>query len=1025
MLGFRSFGLMPVEELPPIEIPIVSITTVYPGAGPEEIDSLVTEKIEEQVGTVSNLRSVRSTSTEGVSSVVLEFLEGASMDVAASDVRDRLDLAIPNLPKDAEKPILFKVDIAAFPVLTYAVSARRPSREVQDLCERVVKPRLSQVPGVAAVTVSGGAQREVRVSLDPAKLKYYRVNPQLVAQVLAASNLNLPAGAVDLGAKSLAIRTTGEFPTVADVAEMEVPVFGAGNSRVGTVRLHDLGTIEDTIAKRTQLARLNGKEAVAVSVQRQSGANTIRVVDGIKRGVEELRASLPRDMEFAVANDMSTFVRDSIHDVRTHLMAGALLASLVVFLFLRTIRATVIIILAIPTSLFSTFLPAYGLGFTQNTMVLLAMALCVGILVDDAIVVLENIFRHLSLGEEPRDAAYKGRSEIGLAAIAITLTDVVVFVPIAFMKGVVGMFFRQFGITVACATLFSLLVSFTLTPMLASRWFQRRAQAGPARPEDTAQGVRWLLGPYRGALDWALRHRWLTVIMGYLLLVGAYRGLFRHLPQEMMPVVDQGQFQVSVDMPAGTNLLAMDQVMRTVEKRLQALPEVETVFSSVGSSASRFGGGAATDHGEVFVRLYLKERWTDRVIGLVRKHKERLRARTQDNIIAQVRRMLADLPDATVKVSPVESIGGGEDRVQVEFVGSNLPDVLRAARRLETTMKSMRDLTDVDLSYRPGRPEFRITVDRAKASAMGISVADVASTARLAIEGTESTKFREQGREYTIRVLYGDQNNVGVTDVENLYLTTSNGRPVLIKDIARVGLASGPVALERRNRQRAVTVAGNPVPGASMAKIQADLGKAIGAMSLPEGVSTTFGGEFERMGESFMMIGSTLLLSIALVYMLMCALFESLLYPFVIMTALPMALVGAIVALSGVHASISIVTLIGFVMLVGLVTKNAILLVDYTNTLRGRGMTREQALREAPPVRLRPVLMTTISMVMGMTPVAIGLGRGSEWRSPMAVGVIGGLILSTMLTLLVIPCMYSIFDDLQSWVRRVFRGRRR
>lgn len=1018
VLGLRSYTRMPIEELPPIEIPVISITTVYPGAGPEEIETLITQKIEDAVGTVSNIKSVSSTSSDGVSSVVLEFVQGANIDVAASDVRDRLDLAVPALPKDAEKPILFKVDISAFPVLTYGVSGNRPVREVQDICERVVKDRLSQVPGVAAVTVVGGAQREIRVSLDPAKLKYYRITAPMVVQALSTSNLNLPAGTVDLGGRSMSVRTVGEFPSVVQVGEVAVPVFGEGNRRVGTVRLGDLGKVEDTIAKRTALARLNGHESVSLQVQRQTGANTIRVVDDVKSALVDLRRSLPRDLQFEVANDMSTFARDSVHDVRTALFAGALLASLVVYLFLRTFRATIIIILAIPTSLLATFLPIHFAGFSQNMMVLLGMALCVGILVDDAIVVLENIFRHLSLGEQPRDAAYKGRSEIGLAAMAITLTDVVVFLPIAFMGGMVGQFFRQFGITVACATLFSLFVSFTLTPMLASRWFQRRQRAEGR--EDTAQGVRALIGPYRRGLDWALRHRWVTILVGYTVLA-LVALLFRTLPKEMLPQVDNGQFQVVMDMPPGTSLAATDSVARTVESRVRKLPEVVTVASTIGSQTGHFGGAGATEHGEVYVRLLPRLRFVDRITRVFKRGpREKMRTRGQDEIMAQVRRMMANLPDALVKVNPISEMGGGGgQRVQVEIVGRSTTEVLRASQRLQQKMKEMPELQDVDISYRAGRPEFRITVDRGKAAAMGISVLDIASTARLAVEGVDTTKYREEGQEYTIRVLYHSDKNFGIGDVENLYVATSNGQPVLLKDVARVSLAAGPTRLERSNRARAVTVSANPAGTVNMGGIQRKLAQTIQDLKFPEEISTNFAGEFERQGESFTAIGGTLLLSILLVYMLMCALFESLLYPLVIMTALPMALVGAGLALFLVHASLSIVTLIGIVMLVGLVTKNAILLVDYTNTLRGRGRTREDALREAGPVRLRPILMTSITMVMGMTPVAVGLGRGSEWRSPMAIAVIGGLIVSTLLTLFVIPCMYSVFDDLQGWLARV------
>lgn len=1090
VLGFQGCQRMTKELNPKTEFPYISIVTVYPGAGPQEIETLVSKPIEESVGSTANLRNITSSSQDGVSVVSMEFQLGTSLDAAAADVRDKLSAVRGQLPKDIEEPSISKMDISAEPVMTVALDSKNMSgRDLRILADKMIKDKFSRVGGVASVTVNGGDVREVSVAIDRDRLQAYGLSIDQVSQALRAENLNLPSGSVNEGDKgtesrTYAVRTVGEFKNAEEISNIKLGLQGDGG---GTVRLGDIATVTDTIQEASTRTRLNGKDTVVIAIQKQSDANTVDVANGINKEIQFLngfteaargekivhKPLLPEGTKIIVATDSSEFVKDSLHDVNKSLFEGIILVVLIVFLFLHSGRATVIVATAIPTSLIATFLPMWAFGFTMNMMTMLALSLCVGILVDDSIVVLENIERHVRKGETPKVAALNGRSEIGLAAVTITLVDVVVFVPIAFMGGIVGQFFRQFGITVAIATLFSLFMSFTLTPMLASRWLRSREEEEVVERRTPGFFGRlfarfekfysMLDAKYRGILEWALDNRALTFAIGALTLF-AVIGLAMPMPFakasgvpaffkyfrlatiaitlltmgiiarksksrgvvfgytstivlllmsvsfpfgfDFMPKVDRGEVAIAIELPSGSGLDATDKVVRKVEGLLKEVKGLEYYQSTVGSSSSgHLGAGSrGGQYARISVKLY--DRGPKRPESI-------------DDVIAKLTEETATIPGAEFVVA----ISGGEGsgtNVAMEITGSNMDELIRVASEVEAKVKQVPGAIDVKNSWDVGKPEMQVSIDRTRAADMGVSVAQIASAVRTSIEGSTDAKLRDAGEEYDIRVRLAKFDRESTADIANVIVGHRDSAPIYLSDVAEVKLAAAPNRIDRKNRQRLITISANPAPGASLGAVQGAIQKAIADVPLGSTRIGT-GGMGQIMMESFGYMISALFLAIILVYMLMGALFDSFVTPITIMLSLPQAMIGGFLALMMTGNNMSIVTMIGIIMLVGLVTKNAILLVDYTHTLRERGYSRREAILEAGPTRLRPILMTTLAMVGGMLPTALALSKGSEQRAPMAITVIGGLILSTLLTLLVIPTLYTIVDDFVGGATRKVR----
>ncbi len=1036
VLGLVGYSRMPWDQFPKVDFPYLFITVPYPGAGPEEVEQGVVKPIEDQVSVINRVKSVQSTCQENLGTVSIQFEYGTNLDAAASDVRDAVDRAKVLFPTDAKSPQLLKLNISALPVMRIGITGDRDPRELYQLVDDKIKPVLGQIPGVASVSVTGGAKREIQIRVDRARLDAVGMSLSQLSQYLATSNLKLPAGDLKEGLRAYTVRVMGEFQDMEQIRALEIPT-----PRGGLVRLDSLAEVLDTSADPSTIARLNQQPSVGLSIQKQSEANTVTVCDKTRAaltklvGTEERPGTLPSDIKAVIAQDSSEQVRESIYDVRNALIEGALLASLIVFLFLHNLRATIIVALAIPTSIMCTFLPiGMGFGFTLNMMVLLGLALSVGILIDDSIVVLENIQRHLDSGEQPVAAAFNGRVEIGAAAVAITLVDVVVFVPVALMGGMVGQFFYSFGLTVAVCALFSLLVSFTLTPSLAAWWYVRRDRVsavvgGPQRAiqsffDGWDRNFQRLERNYRKVLQLVVDHPWLTVGIAYGALILTVWLIFTRIGFGMFPESDQGMVNIDLESSPGTRLAYTDSLVRTVEQRLEQkdkYPEIESISVTVGQLGS--GGFMAGTSGGQYGNAFLQ----------MSKRRARLEAgqRSNEQLAQDLRQDLADLPGAALRVTTQGGMGGGgEAPIRVDMMGTDLGELTKASQELRRKMEGIPGLRYVDTSSKPGRPEVQVHIDRRRLADAGLTLANVAGNLRGSYAGTTSTKFRDRGDEYDIRVELNEQDKDNIADVAGSIVGFGRaGEAIRVQDVAQVVLSVGPSRIDRLNRQREVAVtAYNDPQVVSTRAAQTAIDKTLSEMNL-EGVTYKWGGEVEAFVESFTRMFGAMALAILLVYMLTAALYNSVLEPFNILFNLPVAIVGGGIGLLLFGMQMTIISMLGMIMLVGLVGKNSILVVDYTNTLRKRGLNRTEALLTAGPHRMKPVLMTSLAMIFGMLPTALAVNEGSEFRSPMAVAVIFGLALATGVSLLLVPATYVIWDNIaemfNSLGRRLFRRWRR
>lgn len=1014
IMGLVGLSRMPWDLNPNVEFPVVAVTVPYPGANPEEIEQRIVRPLEDQVSVINGVDRVVSECQENIGSVTIRFRYGTDVDVAAADVRDALDRAKALFPTDVEAPSIFKLDIGALPILSVGITGQRQPRDLRKLVEDDIKPVLGQVPGVAAISVSGGEEREIQILADRERLDAAQLGILQFAQTLRAENLDVPAGNIKEGVRDYSVRATGQFRSLDEIRSLMIA------TPMGRVPLSDLADVEDTVAETSTIARTNGEPAVALDVLKQSDANTVSVANGIMSkleqllGTEDKPGSLPRDLKAIISYDSSERVKESIYDVRDALLWGALLAALVVFLFLHNFRGTVIVALAIPTCILMTFLPiGLGFGFTLNMMVMLGLALSVGILVDDSIVVLENINRHMQMGEQPAAAAYNGRTEIGSAAVAMTSVDLVVYIPVALMGGIVGQFFFAFGITVFTCTLFSLLVAFTLTPMLASWWYQRTDRR---RNEQTGfwarffalfdRGYTALERQYKRLLHPAIRHPFITVGLGYaiLILIMVLIGPKLMKSMEFFPRSDAGSVSISVETAVGTRLEETDRITRQIEAELldeQKYPEITDLQAIVGSGGGFMGFG---DTGGRFASVSIT----------MSGRKERIQhgQRSDQELATDLRQVFASIPAATIKITAGDSGRPGGGGLELNILGENAEARDRAAEQLRRELAQQPEFYYVDLSSKPGRPEVHARIDRLRAADAGMTVSQIATAVRTAFAGDTSTKYREAGDEYDIRIQFRNLDRTRVSDVGALYIGLGkDDQPVRLRDVADIEMSSGPSKIERYNRQRKVTLSWNLTPGISSGEGQQLANKIVARHETP-GVTFDWTGEAQMMKESFGYMAQAILLSVILIYLITAALYNNILEPLNVMLTLPMAVVGGLIGLYVCGMGISVVALIGFIMLLGIVGKNAILVVDYTNTLRKRGMSRLEALEMAGPHRMQPVVMTTMATVTAMMPTAIALNEGSEWRSPMAIVVIFGMLLATLLSLIIVPASYVIWDSI-------------
>ncbi len=1007
VLGIVSYPSIGVDLYPKVDFPIVNVTTRLKGASPEIMDIDVTDKIEEAINTINGVKTIASTSTEGVSVVTVEFVLERNIDLAVQDVREKVSAIRAKLPTDIDEPIIEKVDPDATPVLWLSLSGNRSVGELSTYADEVLKEQLQKVPGVGAINLSGLRLRQVRVWLDRDKLKAYQVTATDVFQALSRENVELPGGRIESASKEYTVKVKGEFARPQDFNDLIVAYF-----RGAPVRIRDLGRAEDGLEERRSIARLNGVPAVGLGIQKQSGTNTVEVIDLVKKEIKKLERTFPPGMNLSVSFDQSRFIKTSISEVQNHLIIGGLLAVLAVFLFLRNLRTTLISALALPISVISTFFLIQLFGFTFNNMTMLGLTLSIGILIDDAIIVIENIYRHIEEGMKPREAAHFATAEIGLAVMATTMAIVAIFLPVAFMKGIIGRFFLQFALTVVFAVLVSLLVSFTLTPMMSSRYLRIRKNDGPggAQPSGWTARLRpagdllesWYLRTerlYRRILVFCLDRR-NAILVGAVAVFALSLWMTRFLGKEFVPPEDQSQFIVRLEAPIDYSVDSTDNLFRKAEAIVKEVPEITRLYYSQG-----FGRIRQVNRAVFFITLSPKKE----------------RKRSQQDIMADIRKQLQQIPGLKATAENISLIGGGQRNVPIQYAirGTDLEALQRYAKTITSEFAKRPGVVDVDTSLETGKPEVKVYIDRDKAADLGVNIATIAEAVNFLIGGeVDVTKYKDEkkGRRYDVRARLDPEDRMNPEDVGKLYVRSRDGRLVELSNVIRVVEGGGPSVINRVDRQRAITVYAN-LEKKPMGQAMAEL-DAITAGVLPPDFTASYKGQANVMQESFQYLLFAIILGVVLAYMVLASQFESFIHPFTVLLSMPLSFVGAFGALLITGKTLNVFSYIGLILLMGLVKKNAILLVDYTNTLRARGVPRREAILEAGPVRLRPILMTTFAMILGMLPVAAGLGEGSETRSPMGVAVIGGLLTSLFLTLVVVPAAYDLFDDGQEWLKR-------
>jgi hydrophobic/amphiphilic exporter-1 (mainly G- bacteria), HAE1 family len=1010
--GLLAYTALPINLLPNANIPVVTIITTYPGAGPLEVESHVTEVIENSVASINDLDVMTSTSSEGASTIALTFTDKANPDLIATTVERQVNAVVQNLPADAQPPSVSKIDLSALPVMQLAVvSDTLPGTDLFTIADQTLTPEFQKVSGVSQVSLIGGQKQEIQVAIDPLKLAGYGLSLTQIQTALASDNQSSPAGTLESGARAYNLRVNSLVTHPEDLATVAV-----GGTADAPVYLGDVATIQVTGQVPTGATRVNGHPGVLLRLTQQNGANTTAIADAIDAELPSLRAQLPPDTQLLVVSDTSTSIRTAVAGVQEELITAVILTAIILLIFLHLFRVSLIVLLSIPTTLLAAFIIMGLLGFSLNELSTLGLVLSIGILVDDSIVILENILRHLAEGETPPAAAISGRAEIGLAALAITLVDVVIFAPVGLVSGTIGSFFKEFGFTVAATTLMSLVVSFTLTPMLASKLL-KQARVAEHGGGPLAAFARWwdrgfdgLERRYGALLSWSLGHRLIVLLVALSTLVlGIFLVASGQVGVNFFPETDQGTFTISTTMPPGTTLAAHDAVMREIEGQLLEIPEISSgiVSASIGAgSGGPFGGGSAgATAGSVSVDVGDKS----------------LRKRGVTTIAEEVRQRLALVPGAKIQVNISGANGGGQP-VSILIQGPDNTVLDSLAGDLEQSFQGIAGLRDITNSAAAELPELDINVDRARAVQAGVSAQAIGSAVRLAYSGVVATKYLQpNGQELDVRVLLPQGSRTDVSNLAALPLQGTNG-PVRLSQIATISNVTTAAQITRRDRHRLVTVAANLGEGVVQSQVTPAVDQAVKQLALPAGYTTSPGGTAQQQAQSFGQLGAALGISIMLAYLLMAILYNSLIHPFVILFGLPLAFGGAIIATFLFHYTINVFSMIGMILLVGLAIKNGILLVDRTNQNRANGMSIRAALLEAGPARLRAIIMTSLTIAASLTPTAFQLGEGADLRAPLAATVLGGVISSTALTLVVVPVMYTLLDGLHLSIGRGLAG---
>ncbi|MFQ5738591.1 MAG: efflux RND transporter permease subunit [Acidobacteriota bacterium] len=1000
LLGAVSFLRLPVDLMPDISFPTLTVRTSYEGVGPQEMEELVSIPVERALSSTPGVKEITSTSSEGNSQVRVAFEWGTDLDSAADEVRARIDRMRAQLPEDADSPTIFKFDVSAFPIIFLGVSGDMNPRDLRDFVETQIQYRFERLPGVAQADIWGGLQREIHVDLNRQKMNALKIAPAQVSAALRRENLNQAAGQVIEGDFEVLMRTLGEYR---DLDQISQTMVARRNGK--PVYIRDLAEVEDSYQEIRNLIRLNGKPGLRIAIRKQSGANTVAVAEQVHKEIQRINRDFP-NVRVVSTYDTAQFIKRSVSNVRDAALYGSMLAVFILLLFLRNIRTTLIIGITIPISVIATFGLMFFYGFTLNTITFGGLALGVGILVDNSIVVLENIFRHRQQGEDKIQAARKGTEEVATAVTASTLTTIAVFLPVVFMSGFSGVMFRQLAWVVSFALFSSLLVALTLIPLMSSRTIRVR-EPDPdswshAIVHRAAGALKALDNSYGRGIAWSLRHRSIVVAATVLVFAGSFL-LVPFIGFELQPQTDEGEVRVNLELPAGTRLDTTDQMARRAEEVVRRqVPEMRDLLTQVGSP----GGWRVANTNTTELR-----------ITLVPKSE---RSRSSQEIANTLRPIFAAYPGVIARIRAsggnfiLRWAQGDGDRLAVEIRGYEIAESYRLAVQVKRLMEETRGVSDATIGRSPGRPETRVLLDRDKAATMGLSVTDVAENLRTSIGGTTATYFRQGGKEYPILVRYHEGDRRRLRDVLAVPVQTPRGMVVPLKTLVHLERSEGAIAIRRKDQQRIVAVTGDLTGEADMGSIVSQLQRKFQTLSLPSDMAIVFSGEWEEQQEAFFVLKISLILAVMLVYLVMAAQFESFKHPLLIMFSLPLGAIGVILALFLTHTTFNMQAFIGVIMLVGIVVNNAIVLVDYILQLqRKHDFSLLDALTTGGRRRLRPILMTTLTTVLGLTPMALGLGEGGELQAPMARVLIGGLISSTFITLFLIPTLYLTLEQLR------------
>ena len=1007
LIGLISFQNLGLDLLPDLSFPMSAIIVSYSGVAPQEIENMVTIPLDEAVGTIQGVKNISSYSREGSSLILMEFNWGTDMDVSALNIREKIDQVKGFLPDDASDPMVIKFDPSLMPILVLGMgSEEKDLQKLQEYAEDIIKPRLERMEEVASVSINGGLDREILVSIDNDKLRSNQLSFGQVTAALAGENVNLPAGTLKEGTINFLIRTLGRFESTQDIEEILI-----SNIRGNKIYLGDIAKVEDTFKERNSITYVNGKPGIMISLQKESGKNTVTVAKRVFKELETIQKLLPEDISITPVFDSSDFIKKTVSQVGWMALYGAIIAVFVLFFFLGNLSSTLIISFAIPISLIFTFTLLYFSNLTLNMMTLGGLALGIGMMVDNSIVVLENIFRYRELGTDIKKSACLGASEVGTAISASTFTTIAVFLPILYVQGIASELFRSMGYTITFSLLTSLLVALSLVPMLSSKilHFKVKDNSPSVSKENLVQNslsrggriFNFVREEYGKLIIWSLRHRGIVFILAVLIFVGSIM-LIPFVGTEFIPSSDQGQFNINITLPTGTNLETTREVVSEVEKIVSEIPEIKSMLTTAGegSGGMRFsteGGNSGTI-----------------MVNLVDQNK---RERNMAQIINELRKKIGIYPDAQIKFSEQGfSFSSGSD-LEVKISGNSLDELENIANRILISITEVEGVHDLESSVEDVRPELHVNIDREKANLYGLNTAQIASTVHDALSGRVASIYQEKGKQIDIRIRLEEEDRNSIEEVENLLISSSVGLQIPLKEIAEVIVGSGPKGIDRENQQRIVNVSGN-ISDRFLGTVIQDAQQRLDKLVLPEDYRYEFVGQNREMQESFLQLALALVLSIILVYMIIAAQFESLLMPLAVMFSVPFSLIGVILALLLADKSLNVLSYIGIIMLVGIVVNNSIVLVDYINKLRQKGMERNEAIILGGKTRLRPILMTMFTTVLALVPMAIGIGEGAELRAPMAITIIGGLSSSTFLSLIIVPIFYTFLDDLSQKITK-------